>query len=86
MENRGGVEAGKLFERMKATDNRFTEITLVENREVLFRMAEYLGFRIEHEREPIDGWDYTTFIRVRPHGRVNLHGLKVVDNGPPDAA
>ncbi len=85
-----GVEAGKLFERMKASDASFDEITMTANREVLFRMAEYRGFRIEHRCSDIEGWDRTRFIRTRPRGeRINPHGLKVVkpvDNGPPDAA
>lgn len=52
---------------------------MVENAEVLRRIAEYQGWRVEHSLSEIAGWNSTTFTKIRPAGKIiNPHGLTVV--------
>lgn len=78
-----GVEVGKLWARMDANvEADFYCFTMAENREVLRRIAEYLGWSIEFTWAPIEGWDTTIFKKVAPKGlRTNPHGLRVVPDG-----
>src|SRR5579864_3843583 len=74
-----GVEVGKLWQRMDAgTVAEFECFTLAENREVLRRIADYLGWIIEHRWAPVEGWDDSVFKKVAPRGRRhNPQGLHI---------
>jgi hypothetical protein len=74
-----GVEAGKIWMRLKTEAGTIECVTMVENAEVLRRLAEYQGWRVEHTLSEVAGWNQTTFTRVRLAGKiVNPHGLRSV--------
>ncbi len=74
-----GVEVGKLWEQMKRDGATVIEsTTMFENREVIRRIAAYLGWEVEF-RVIAEGWDDTAFTKVRPQGqKINPRGLRVV--------
>lgn len=79
-----GFEAGQLNQQMKfGLTTEIEETTRIENREVIRRCAEYLGWRVEVTPSEIEGWDLTKLIKVSPRrDRPNPHGLKVVATPP----
>lgn len=74
-----GLEAGKLWEQMRAGHVAEIEATThLENREVIRRIADHLGWSTEVLPQ-LDGWDFTTLVKTRsPRGRPNPHGLALV--------
>jgi hypothetical protein len=75
-----GVEAGKLWARLgNGTQATVEETTMAENREVLRRIAEYLGWKVEVASSEVLGWDVSKFTKIEPAGKhVNPHGLRIV--------
>lgn len=75
-----GVEVGKLWEQMKR--GIVAEIslhTMIENHEVLRRVAEYLGWEFSTISTTMAEWEYSTFVKRKSVGtRVNPHGLHIV--------
>jgi hypothetical protein len=75
-----GFEAGCLWTTMR--QGGLAEIaatTRVENREVIRRMADHLGYALDVEPTETEGWDDTTLMKIKPaRERVNPHGLRVV--------
>ena len=59
--------------------NRPTPVKFDWANKVLRRIAEYLGWQSATQPAPVEGWDLTTFVKVKPAGeRVNPHGLHIV--------
>ena len=80
-----GVEFGKLWAILTRMDHGdaacVQQTTMAENREVIRRLAEYLGWQIEVTPYEVKGWDMTAFTKIKPDGkdrRVNPHGLRIV--------
>ena len=52
---------------------------MTENREVLLRIAEYRGWKVEVVPTEVPGWDMSKFTKIEPSGtRINPHGLRIV--------
>jgi hypothetical protein len=76
-----GVEAGKIWARLDyyADLRQIEETTMTENREVLRRIAEYRGWKVEVVPTEVPGWDMSKFTKIEPSGtRINPHGLHIV--------
>jgi len=75
-----GFHAGQIWAEMKRnTSAELTFDTATENREVIQRMAEHLGWSIDVKPSEIDGWDTTILTKVTGEGRrINPHGLRIV--------
>lgn len=76
-----GFEAGKLWERMESGTVAEIEMTTrIENREVIARCADYLGWSVDEVKpSATEGWDFTKLTKTRPAGvRDNPHGLRIV--------
>lgn len=75
-----GFTAGQIWAEMKR--NEQAELCFdvaAENREIVYRMAESLGWEVECQpmAGEFDGWDSITLSKVGP-GRENPHGLRVI--------
>jgi hypothetical protein len=76
-----GFEAGKIWNDMQRGDKAgLAYHTSPENRELLRRMADHLGWHIEsHPSTEVAEWDVTMLSKVRPErNRANPHGIRVV--------
>lgn len=80
-----GVEVGKLWERMNSgTIAEFDCLIMSENVEVMYRIAEYLGWGMKSLKFPRDmeagsGWETYSFKKIAPRGRRdNPVGLRLV--------
>ena len=79
-----GFEAGRLDQRMHASETPIEECVHTENEEILRRLAEYQGYAVAAWRpSEVKGWSYIELRKVRPVGmRTNPRGLRVVDDIP----
>ena len=75
-----GVETGKIWEQMKSgTVAEIDCFTMIENREVLRRIADHLGWKAAAYHVAVKGWDHSVFTKVAPEGRrLNPQGLHIV--------
>jgi hypothetical protein len=75
-----GFEAGAAWEKMKRGDVAELELTThAENREVIRRMADNLGWSVEIKESGTEGWDFTRLTKTgTSRERTNPHGLHVV--------
>lgn len=75
-----GFEAGSLWQKMESgTVAEIAVETHIENREVIARMADHLGWSYESEPTHVSGWDRTTLAKTRSERkRANTHGLRIV--------
>ncbi len=75
-----GFEAGQLFARMHGLEDAFVFLTHPENREVIRRIADYLGWAVEFLPIENEGRDNTTLTKKDNYReRINPHGLRVVE-------
>ncbi len=75
-----GHESGRLWERMALNlRSEIEETTHTGNREVIRRMADYLGWSVTVTATEIEGWDFTVLRKIKPQReRANPHGLRAI--------
>lgn len=61
-----GVEFGKIWASLNLNvDICVSDTTASENREALRRLAEYLGWKVEIKTSDVEGWDFSTFTKIK---------------------
>lgn len=75
-----GFSAGKIWADMTRGDVAEIQLHMpIENREVIARMADRLGWSVTVTPTDTEGWDDTLLVKVRPEReKANPHGLRVV--------
>lgn len=75
-----GFEVGQLWQMMSSGQFSIVErVTHANNREVIRRVADHLGFSVTMIPSDVEGWDCTRLCKVRPEReRPNPYGLRVV--------
>lgn len=74
-----GFEAGRIDQRMGASESPIEECVHTKNEELFRRLADYQGYAMEWRASEVKGWSYVELRKVRPSGKSrNPHGLRVV--------
>jgi hypothetical protein len=77
-----GFEAGKIWNDMqRGGQAELAYHTSPENRELIRRMADHLGWVVESKPSTeVEEWDVTMLAKIRPEReRANPHGLRIVE-------
>lgn len=79
-----GFEMGQLWQRMEhGAEAEITATVHDENREVIVRSADALGWSAEIRTSSVFGWAEATLVKRRPSRlRPNPHGLRIVGGTP----